>query len=106
MLRIVQTAGAASCMLGGCALGVFLSNFYGMNPDWASIMAGLGAFILLASLMRSDDLGSALALVVGPAVLGAGIAWVFGSAGYSPLVFVLGMVLVPIGLIVRIFRFG
>nr|WP_015062548.1 hypothetical protein [Pseudomonas syringae]AFK89786.1 hypothetical protein [Pseudomonas syringae] len=101
--QVWRTTGLALSQLGGCALGVFLANFYGMSSEYSSVAMGVGVFIVLASIWLSG-LISAIAVVVGPLVFGVGAAWAFGPAGLSPIVFVIGMVMAMAGFILRIFN--
>ncbi len=98
-----RTSGLLLLMLGGTSLGVFSANFYGMNTDISSILVGAGVLIMLVSLGRSG-FPAAIAMVVGPVLLGLGTAWAFGTVGLNPVVFVVGMVGVIAGFVLRIFN--
>lgn len=101
--QVWRTTGLALSALGGCALGVFLADFYGISSEYSSVIIGVGVFIILASIRLSGLIG-AFAVVVGPLVFGVGAAWAFGPAGLNPIVFVIGMVMAMAGFILRIFN--
>ena len=81
--QVWRATGLALSAFGGCALGVFLANFYGISSEYSSVIIGVGVFIVLASIRLAGLIG-AIAVVVGPLVFGVGAAWAFGPAGLIP----------------------
>lgn len=101
--QVWRTTGLVLSGVGGCALGVFLANFCGISSEYSSVIIGVGVFLTLTSIRLSGLIG-AFAVVMGPAVLGVGAAWVFGPAGLNPIVVVIGMMMVMAGFILRVFN--
>ncbi|MCK9709868.1 hypothetical protein [Pseudomonas syringae] len=100
-VKIGRTSGLMLLLLGGLAIGLFFATFYGMESKFSSLITGLGVFIGIMAF-RLETFQSAMAILIGATVLGAGSAWALGPIALSPVVFVIGMVMALSGFILRV----